>query len=718
MSKLKDAFTQQKKQTEQYNQPLFGMMGIVLGGQKVVEVPNRNAYVYVRLRNSQSEVIQVYNNKVAPSYNLPVKLERQGNRYVILDVDTTRYDNNWSSYSPYLARHGNTHSFDLETGGGGDVVWVHGRQFMPLLAFPSGSIGSPNAIVAPYILRNDNGTWKYVGNTGTASFTPYNPPNSGTAVMGLIVLDTNSGNPYLIIGSGSTFSDTITGTSQIYSYIPPLTNPRDIPIAAVRLVSGTSRLTWDNLYDVRQFVHPITTGSGGGISSVAVTDEGASQGNATTFDFVGNTISVTISGSVARVFVTGSAGGSFTGNPSGVVLTNDAGNLITPDWLTWSQSSRPYLEFGANVPGKEVNAGKMGYGSFGNDFEFNIIGAGTGSNRKVRIDDDLIVSDTSEARIFNVTDPAGGYLVTGSPHQHPVNTGSIVVMDEGAIQGSAYALNFVGGVNASVSGSVARVYLTREVLSAARTYYVRTDGSDSNDGLSNTAGGAFLTIQKAVDTVANLDKSIYDVTIQVADGTYTTPIVLKTTVGAGTASIIGNTTTPANVIVSTTSNNAISADGAVGVWIIKGLKLTTTTTGFGMFIVNAPTTVKIQNMDFGTMATGYAHMIAGDGATIQITGNYNITGAAGRHLYASQLGKIIYAAASTVTLTGTPAITIFALADRMSLISTSAVPTYSGSATGQRYLVQLNSVIYTGGGGANFFPGNSAGASASGGQYA
>src|SRR4029079_13907135 len=58
----------------------------------------------------------------------------------------------------------------------------------------------------------------------------------------------------------------------------------------------------------------------------------------------------------------------------------------------------------------------------------------------------------------------------------------------------------------------------REALTAHRTYYVRANGSDSNNALANTSGGAFLTIQKAIDVVAALDLSIYDVAIRVADG--------------------------------------------------------------------------------------------------------------------------------------------------------------------------------------------------------
>jgi hypothetical protein len=89
----------------------------------------------------------------------------------------------------------------------------------------------------------------------------------------------------------------------------------------------------------------------------------------------------------------------------------------------------------------------------------------------------------------------------------------------------------------------------REVLTANRTYYVRTDGNDSNTGLGNTSGTAFLTIQKAVDVASTLDLSVYDVTIQLGTGTWTESVTMKNAVGAGTIIIQGDLITPSNAVV-------------------------------------------------------------------------------------------------------------------------------------------------------------------------
>jgi hypothetical protein len=262
------------------------------------------------------------------------------------------------------------------------------------------------------------------------------------------------------------------------------------------------------------------------------------------------------------------------------------------------------------------------------------------------------------------------------------------------------------------SGAVRAAGL-REVLAANRTYYVRADGSDSNDGLTDAPGGAFLTLQKAIDVAASLDLSVYSVTVQVGAGTYTSPTVLKSYVGAGPITVRGDVGTPANVIVSTTSANCFTADGVLGKYRLEGLKLQTTTSGRCLASQNG-SYVEFGALDFGTCAQD--HILCENAKVVNVGTNYTISGNAGRHVLVNNLGYV-RTTALTVTLTGTPAFSAhFANANAQAVFACFG-NTYSGSATGTRYSVSTGGLINSNGGGANYLPGNGSGSAATQGQF-
>lgn len=267
-SKLENSVKDFDKKQAKDVPEIAGLLGLAIGGSKQVEVPNRNAYVYVRLRENQNEVIQAFNETVSPVYDMPVKVLRRGNSYYVKGRDTNRYVD-WGSSAPYLPLHGNSHSFNPEAGGGGDLVFVYPRQFMPALCIPSGTDGGPNVIVTDYNLKTSGG-WLHIGPTGTDNILQYKPLDN-TAVMGLVYIDSVSGNPYFIINSGTTFANTITGSAEIVPYLPTISNSAWIPDMAIRLASGTASIGWDNMYDVRQFLGG-NAGGGGGSGTFPVLD--------------------------------------------------------------------------------------------------------------------------------------------------------------------------------------------------------------------------------------------------------------------------------------------------------------------------------------------------------------------------------------------------------------------------------------------------------------
>lgn len=250
----------------------------------------------------------------------------------------------------------------------------------------------------------------------------------------------------------------------------------------------------------------------------------------------------------------------------------------------------------------------------------------------------------------------------------------------------------------------------REKLTAARTYYVRSDGSDSNDGLANTSGGAFLTLQKAIDVASALDNGGFNITLQMGDATYSAGATLKSFVGSGRIIVLGNQTTPANVHISVASGACVSGTNVQGIYEIRYLKLTSAATGNLVSLNGATTYVVLQGLNYGSTGSGgYAHISCQNGATADFAATaYSITGGAGYHLY-TNIGGRIGCNVLTCTLTGTPAFAnAFAYAG-LNAITRAVAVTFSGSATGKRYEAVTNGVIDVAGAGATYLPGNAAG---------
>lgn len=191
--------------------------------------------------------------------------------------------------------------------------------------------------------------------------------------------------------------------------------------------------------------------------------------------------------------------------------------------------------------------------------------------------------------------------------------------------------------------------LKRDKLTSNRTYYVRTNGSDSNDGLANTAGGAFVTPQKAIDTVyRSLDLNGFIVTIQIADGTYTSPISLRGLPLGATADqplrMIGNESTPANVIFNTTSANALTMQGSAYL-LLAGVTTRTTASGVG-WSIQSNSLLEHRNCRFGAVAGDM--ILTQHHASVKAIGPTTIAGNAVTFLHATK-HSIIDFAAQTLT---------------------------------------------------------------------
>lgn len=227
---------------------LSGSLGL---SPTVVNVPTRLGFSYVRLLGNTSEVIQAYNPTVSATFDVPVTVQWDGTKYVVIGRDVNRYTS-WTS-SPYLPQHAYSHGLR-----GGDTLWIASEQFTPLLVYPSGT----SLQIAPYTY-NWQGTWKNGGGGISGITLPSDPTKQ--KIM-LLYVDGPTATPSWLAGTEAPSGLTL--KTDLVPYLPSFQTSVGLPVAMVRIPSGTTSFTWDNLYDMRQYFQGSYSGSSGGSTSL------------------------------------------------------------------------------------------------------------------------------------------------------------------------------------------------------------------------------------------------------------------------------------------------------------------------------------------------------------------------------------------------------------------------------------------------------------------
>jgi hypothetical protein len=271
-------------------------------------------------------------------------------------------------------------------------------------------------------------------------------------------------------------------------------------------------------------------------------------------------------------------------------------------------------------------------------------------------------------------------------------------MDSAGLHG--WTINCAGPVGtANVLQNIPRTALAagvvREQLTANRSYFVATTGLDTNDGL--TAGTPFLTIQKAIDVMAALDMSIFNVTINVAAGTYAQALILKSYLGAGPVAIVGagaSTTT-----ISAPAGTAVTANSTMGRYIFNGFRFTAP--GGSLFnLLRAPSQVDLQGtIDLGPAGPSAPQINLTNCSQLNIQttnpGGLTISGGGSHHVSAAANCTFACAGRTNITFTGSPAFSVaFLQAIQGGIVSYNG-NTFVNTVTGQSASVATNAVIDT-----------------------
>ncbi len=276
-----------------------------------------------------------------------------------------------------------------------------------------------------------------------------------------------------------------------------------------------------------------------------------------------------------------------------------------------------------------------------------------------------------------------------------------------------------------ISDVLALIYANtvRSVVGNPTVYVDCNAGLDTNPG---TAAAPFKTINGALAAAAltlNLTGKTLGIVLAVS-GTYSGPVNAVPGIAASVAPAANVTATISGFgCLAATGGGSLSITGAITLY-----NLVTNTSGGAVATVTAASGGSI-TLGNGITLSGQgqytvgAHLSTLPGGNITIAGGAAITVSSGFNNFMSAVGGCItWNGGTTLVIANNTGFPVFAFAQgsggNISMYSGSTTINYTGSSgTGQRYAANNNASIQTNGGGAGFFPGNSAGTMSGNGTY-